>query len=247
MLVAYCLFFILIALLCFGIKKAPPAFGIFAFSLLAIWMSAYWAIYGNTLNFSSFWFTFAKFYTILISAIFAQWLKTKDFKPIYGKIIYGALLINILEACIADMTKFSVLNGIAGILLIISQPLPETAKIDSKTKDILYPTSWFWIIGYTLWNFTFLYGQQLINVVPLGLLHLGIPLLMSISKPASYLENRTYALAFTIFLWVFPPSRAYLDWSGSFFQPQVWNILCCSSFIFASLLALSTLKNRYFT
>jgi hypothetical protein len=73
------------------------------------------------------------------------------------------LAVNIFEAVALDICGHGsahALNAGAGLLLIATLPYgPDSTRIhsDGGCCDLHYQTSRAWVIGYTLWNWTFVY------------------------------------------------------------------------------------------
>lgn len=73
------------------------------------------------------------------------------------------LAVNIFEAVAVDLYGHGwahFLNAAAGLLLIATCVYgPDATRIDSANspQDMLYCTSRSWVIGYTIWNWTFVY------------------------------------------------------------------------------------------
>jgi hypothetical protein len=212
---------ILIALYIAVVKSATKV-GLLIFFLLPTIVSIYWGIYGDPLDLSTF--SIAKFYSAFAGTAFLQWLLIAKWKPVYGKVIYWLLAVNILEAVLTDYSNGSKLNALVGILLIISQPSSKTVSIASSGKALLYQTPWLWVISYTIWNFTFVYSISGTAVV-LSALHLGIPLILCFKNNALYLQARAYILSFTALIYCTPFLGKYIRIQEEVFYPNLLPIL----------------------
>ena len=71
------------------------------------------------------------------------------------------LMVNCAEATVKDFQGGFLLNAAAGFLLTITVPGPDTISVDKdgKWRDFLYNIPILWVLGYTIWNFTFVAGS----------------------------------------------------------------------------------------
>jgi hypothetical protein len=118
--------------------------------------------------------------------------------------LFGTALIlaaSIAEAVAQDLYDGSLvhcLNAAAGTLLIVTLPYRWGAvkvRADGRCRDLHFEgMTRVWIVGYSLWNLTFLYlnfpvvvGQQIAT--------LGVALIVGLWDPKRWLQVRTYTLA----------------------------------------------------
>lgn len=86
-------------------------------------------------------------------------------RPGLHRILWVVLVINILMAVLKDGQGANWFNAIAGLIVAITAPQPSqgrwriTATDKSKT-DYLAKASWQWCALYTIWNITFVYGEN---------------------------------------------------------------------------------------
>lgn len=183
---------------------------------VAVWPNT--AVEGTT---EGSWFAWAKLYTILAFSIFLIFVRFKDgfadlkfVKPTVALL----LAVNILEACwrefeIADVNgivdgmyrmggAWNYFNSAAGILNIIAICGWAGVFIGGKHKDMLWPDMLLvWIIGYDLWNFTFVY-----NVLPDQAYYTGAALIIAATVPAfiggrgAWLQHRVYTLTLLVMI-----------------------------------------------
>ena len=116
------------------------------------------------------------------------------------------LALNILEAVAVDLAALRApqgLNAVAGILLVVTLPRePRVTRMGEagRFKDLHYQgLSRGWIIGFTLWNWTFLY----LNYPMLAGHHiavLGTALAVGLVDPARWLWARMFTLATDLLL-----------------------------------------------
>lgn len=179
------------------------------------------------------WFHWAKLYSVLAGCLgfmairFSDKVRSMKFALLFPPFILG---FNILEAVLREFQLYGVqgimdemfivsgpwniLNGLAGIMSIITLSGWVGIIISKdKQKDMIWPDQlWFWIIGYDLWNFAYVY-----NCVPEHSFYAGAALLISCTIPAffikkgAWLQHRAHTLGFwMIFAMTYP---AFMDTS----------------------------------
>jgi len=76
-------------------------------------------------------------------------------------ILWAFFAVNILEAVTEGFLVGNIINYICcipGILLFLTLPPPKEINVDTQPiRDLLWNTPMMWIIGYSLWNWTFVY------------------------------------------------------------------------------------------
>ena len=128
------------------------------------------------------------------------------------------LALNILEAVYKDVEVFrtyktleidaagvavlggpwNIMNAIAGVLCILT--LSGFAKIEiskDKSRDMIWPDmTWMYIVGYTLWNFAYVY-----NCISTRVMYAGFAILISaivaeyVFKRGAWLQHRAQTLS----------------------------------------------------
>ncbi len=130
------------------------------FLLLPLVFTPYWTRVNELGLFS--WF---KFYTVFFcvcwgTALRFTWLGNRAWAR---QSIPLLLAVNILEAVVLDLVGHGcahALNAVSGLLLIATLPYGQNfTRIDSANcyRDLHYGIGQRWVIGYTLWNWTFVY------------------------------------------------------------------------------------------
>jgi Family of unknown function (DUF5692) len=130
------------------------------FLLMPLVLTPYW-IRVNDLGLFS-WF---KFYTVFFCVCWGTALRlTSLANRAWARSTIPLLLAaNILEAVVLDLFRHGsahTLNAAAGLVLIATLPYgPDSTWIHSASDrcDLHYRTSKRWVIGYALWNWTFVY------------------------------------------------------------------------------------------
>lgn len=185
-------------------KNKIIAFAIFAFLpiiLTPLWISI----------FSGGVFVWLKIYSLIIGAL---WILLLRFTKLRKKrwafwVMWGLLIINILEATITDSLTIHLanyLNVLAGLLLILTlDPLTKICIKKKEFNDLLWPSlSFKWIIGYSIWNITFVY----LNFPETTFRHvvlLAIPLIIAYYFKGAWIQTRAFTLAiYFMFAFSFP-------------------------------------------
>ena len=144
-------------------------------------------------------FLFLKMYSLAFTLSILLWWKSyPQFKPkVFSKIIYLFLALNILEATVVDFLTENYINGLNGLVLMITSPSVSTYKVttydEGKSQHIEGGFSIIWILFYTIWNFIFVYNQftTFFNHIPLLLAPLLVALFYGKGK---WLECRVVSL-----------------------------------------------------
>jgi len=118
-------------------------------------------------------------------------------------LLWLILALNILEAVVDSFVRgepFMYLNAVAGIILIISIP-KMNILVDNRDqkRDFLWMMPLGWIIGYTLWNWTFVY----LGWTDLSVRHIPIllaPLAFEFIKPGIWFQTRAFTLGIYVIL-----------------------------------------------
>ena len=118
----------------------------------------------------------------------AKWLKHT---------IYLVFALNIAEAVIVDFLQNSMINyinAITGIILILTLTSATSLHVTKKNGLLWDGMTFFWIIGYTLWNMGFVY----LNYPGLFAIHttiLIVALYYGFYYPGTWLQARAFTLA----------------------------------------------------
>lgn len=94
---------------------------------------------------------------------------------------------------------WNILNGIAGILCIVTLTGFVGIRVSkSKSKDMIWPDmTWMYIVGYTIWNFAYVY-----NCISTRSLYAGVTILLAafiaeiFFKRGAWLQHRAQILSF---------------------------------------------------
>lgn len=177
---------------------------------------------------NSTWFAWVKTYSALAGVIgfmifrYVKVLQDKKLMILFPSFI---LIVNIVEAIVREFQIYgysesqliadglqagpwNILNGIAGIFLIISMSGFLGVKIaKTKSKDMIWADQlWFWIIAYDVWNIAFCY-----NTISPRAMYTGVLLIVACTlvelfiKQGAWLQHRAATLAlFGMFSLTFP-------------------------------------------
>lgn len=155
-------------------------------------------------------------------------------------LLWLVLVLNILEAVANEIETGQVLtylNAAVGLLLILTIPKMHMKVDKSKTRDFLWLIPLGWIIGYTIWNWTFAYlgwHETCIRQIPVLL----VPLLMEFWKPGIWFQIRAFTLGiYLIIRFIHEPIFKALD-VPNFYHPLAAEILVGMGLLWMSLYAL---------
>ena len=166
------------------------------FLLAPLLLTPYW-VQVNELGLFS-WF---KFYTVFFCVCWGTALRfTSLGNRVWTRSTIPLLLaMNILEAVVLDLIGHGsahALNAAAGLLLIATMPYGKnSARIGSANcyHDLLYGIDQRWVIGYTIWNWTFVY----LNYPSLTGHHtavLAAGLIVAMNNPSRWSQTRASTL-----------------------------------------------------
>jgi hypothetical protein len=153
------------------------------------------------------------------------------------------LAVNIFEAVVLDLVgngSAHALNAAAGLLLIATLPYgPDSTWIHSASgcTDLHYKTSRRWVIGYTLWNWTFVY----LNYPALVGHHtavLAAGLIVAMIDPLRWGQTRASTLGFSLLCTAtfYNDMIAWMD-TSTWFDEQVAIAVAGFSAMFMTLCA----------
>lgn len=152
-----------------------------------------------------YWFKWIKLYYAILSCIWLIIIKNTKLKYYrFSKLIIVLFpAITILEATLQSFSMSgvpNVFNGIAGIFSILTlfYGWEEIFFDNSSKRDLIGPKmTTHWIVGYAIWNFTFVY----INFP--GSASAQLMVILSFTLPALFIKKGTWfqAHAFTLTTW----------------------------------------------
>lgn len=205
------------------------------------------------------WFFWAKVYSVLALCILFLILKVSK-QP--QKLEWALLLIpifltvNILEAVVREFQVYGVneiqygihvmggnwniVNGIAGILNIIAISGWAGIKIDkNQNNDVVWPDQrWFWIIGYTVWNFAYIYNCISVSAFYTAGALLAAALIANFYAKHAWLQHRVYTLAFLLLLSMCVPDFFEREpfTANASYDPNAFMFVSCLSLLVNLLL-----------
>ena len=162
-------------------------FGIFPLLTIHIWGPRW----------GSDWFVHAKLFSVWLASIWKWAIRfTKLSEKTWAlMVVQFLLMLNCAEASVKDFQMGNYLNAAAGFLLVLTVPGPKTISVDKegKWRDFFYDIPFLWVLGYTIWNFTFVAGS-----FP-HMYRMHIPILLAALIPG-YFNNRMWnqARGFTL-------------------------------------------------
>jgi hypothetical protein len=194
-------------------------------------------------------FLWIKTYSIMFCVSWGSWLRftSGGDKALLRRTIAWLLAANILEALVLDILGTGIahnLNALAGILLLATMPRSTmSTRIDraSRHQDIRYDVSLAWIVGYTLWNWVFVY----LNYPALAGHHIAVlsaALILACIDPQRWLQTRAATLGLNLLFMAtsYPGTIAVSDATG-WFDERTAIIAASLSFAWLVIHALSKL------
>ncbi|MBI5140003.1 MAG: hypothetical protein HZA94_00960 [Candidatus Vogelbacteria bacterium] len=142
------------------IFRRCPKLTLVTFTVIPILLIPYWESSG-VLG----WFPWVKGFSVMAGIVLIVLFRVTSLgRTSFGRwAIYLFLVANILEAVIKDISAGNIanyLNAVAGLLVILTLNRVDTIHLgtDGKYKDVHWDgMSLAWIIGYTIWNWVFIY------------------------------------------------------------------------------------------
>ncbi len=222
--------FAIIALNDFSRKNLKT--GIFTFVIVPILLLVFvWPKTSPGTNVMS-WFFIAKLLAILAFAwiIMAMRYSTKIQNISWFKYLVPLLLvINMIEAILKEFEvatytpgvheglyyiggNWNIINGVAGIInILLICGFTGIYISKDKTKTMVWPdmTIW-WIIGYDLWNFTYLYNCIGDRSFYVGGILVAATYAAHVSRKGAWMQHRVYTLAINMMI-VFTIPTVFVD------------------------------------
>lgn len=158
------------------------------------------------------WFQWVKLFSVLFCVVWGTVLRFTSMESLrWARSTIPLLLAaNIVEAAINDCLAGDpahLLNAAAGLTLIATIPFGATRTwVSGANCDLLTVTSRTWIVGYTIWNGTFVY----LNYPELAGHHvavLGATLVVGMFAPHRWTQARAHTLGLHLML----SASAYRD------------------------------------
>lgn len=218
------------------------------FLVLPILLTPYW-IRTNELGV----FPWFKFYTVFFCVCWGTLLRFSVLGDCsWARSTISLLLaVNILEAVVLDLVgdgPAHALNAATGLLLIATLPYGKnSARIDSanRYRDMLYGTSLRWVIGYTLWNWTFVY----LNYPSLTGHHtavLAAGLIVTLHDPGRWAQTRASTLGVNLLgsATFFNPMIAWMD-TSSWFDEHLGVVSACIGLAFMTTFAVLLCRFKF--
>ncbi|MGE3278294.1 MAG: DUF5692 family protein [Candidatus Altimarinota bacterium] len=171
------------------------------------------------------WFSWLKVLSIAIGIIVLSLFRTTKLGNTKWCrwIVYVFLVVNILEAVLKDIQAGDLanyLNAAAGILLVVTLNKVGTIHIDKKYKDLYWDSMTFpWIIGYTIWNWVFVYLNFGLESSIQHIAVLGSALVIAFLKKERWLQARVFTLGTYFILIHSYPHFASQFSPSAYFEP----------------------------
>ena len=217
---------IIVSLITHQISRSPLIVALIFFLVFPIGLSIYWTVAGI----DAYLFQYAKVYSVSLGALLVTALRYKNWINFSWLRLLGYLLliINILEAMLTEAAGGGIINVIAGSLLILCQAFPNQIFIDpeDKSRHLRYALGTGWIIAYTIWDFTFVYGLTAPNgftgeSAAFAICHLAVPLLLMGQSGNLYMQARVYSLSLFMMVRISWPYEPFVFLVPDWYHPAV--------------------------
>ena len=237
----------LLTLVTFLLAKAPAGWNVVFFTAVSILIPSY--LVATSFQTLEGFFGPIKFLTLCVTVLLIAGLRFWGWrrKPLARTLFYLIVVVNIAEAVGFETLDLAlggperkmggnVLNVLAGIILVLTQALPRKVSVsDSPDRGLRYDLGVFWILAYTLWDFTFLYGtnppdRPTGEWTGLAVIHLSAPLFLMGRDGALYAQMRVYSLWIVAGLALIVPFEPWL-----YRTPEWHNRSLSDALAFASL------------
>ena len=231
------------------IRRSPFWVSLLVFAVLPVALAAAWP----SLGLGPTGFEYVKVFSVAFGSLFISALR---FLPGWiGRsglrwVAFFILFVNILEAMVTETFSSTYINAAAGGLLLLSQALPRLMQVDEAGphRDLRYDLGWDWVIGYTLWNFTFVYGtnppgEPTGEWAAFALIHLSVPLFLMAGNAEKYIQYRAYSLTLMMMVGVTFPYEPYLYLVGEWHNATVAQTLRIVSFAWAAFVLVRSFRN----
>jgi len=195
-------------------------------------------------------FLWIKTYSIMFCVSWGTWLRFTNAgdKSFFRRTIVWLLAANIIEALVLDILGTGIahnLNALAGILLLATMPWSaKRTRIDraSRDQDIRHDLPLAWIVGYTLWNWVFVY----LNYPALAGHHIAVlsaALILACIDPQRWLQTRAATLGLNLLFMAtsYQGTLAVSDATG-WFDERIAIIAASLSFAWLVIHALTQLE-----
>ncbi len=166
--------------------------------------------------------------------------------PLSRRVIYLFLVLNIVEAVAlgaASGDAASLVNAGTGVLLILGiAPASTVAITRDRMRDLLWPQTRLWIVGYTLWNWALVAMEKYAHIGMHSAI-LVVALVVGLRHPALWFQTRAYTLGlFLMLLFTWKPGFEPLRPSEP--GPAVLSLLAVGAGLFCAVAHLVRSKAR---
>lgn len=180
-------------------------------------------------------FTWVKTYTLVISLFIIILMReaSERSKKRFKLIIYFIFILNIAEPVLFDVTSRLWANALVGLSLIATLSKASSINVEEYKgrRHVSYDLPWCWIIAYSLWNITFIYGHYSLHYFD----HLAVllaPILIAQNKGVKQLwfETRAITLTLHVITIIFTIDFFKLPWiPPAPTQPLVYDVMLALS------------------
>ncbi len=178
------------------------------------------------------WFNLAKSLSIVFAGVHVTLMRVGLRQRPVTALFALLFLLNIVEVSVQDLSSGHWLNGIAAVLVMAMLPSLGRVSIDDD-DEMVYPTSWSFIIAYSVWNLCFSFSYESVrgyrgDYVFIAAVFLLLPLIVALRRGAHrYTQARAYSLTFGITMIEATSLRVPEAWpftEGMLYSPVAYQI-----------------------
>ncbi|MGZ5051722.1 MAG: DUF5692 family protein [Methylobacter sp.] len=220
------LFFFL--LLCFRVLAVPAlCFLFFSVALSVLTVNA------GLLNMQ--FFTWIKTYTLVISLfiVIATPRVSGKCQDYFKRLIHFILILNIAEAAIFDAIGMLWINACVGLSLIATLNKISAISVEEHQgrRYVAFDLPWCWIVAYTVWDITFVYGHYPTHYFDhLAVLLAPVAIALIQGKRQTWFEARAITLTLYVITIIYTLDFFQLPWiPAAPVQPVIYQAMLALS------------------
>nr|WP_244327598.1 DUF5692 family protein [Roseibium sp. RKSG952] len=160
------------------------------------------------------WFSWAKVYSVVFAAVIVCLLKfsSERYHPLLRVLCVAVLALNIFEALAYEITEtYGWINPLAGLLLLLAIPGSRAISFGPGNKFVKYKMPWSLIVGYSIWDMTYIYTVTQGDSAIFGAIHLGLALLFTWRYKDIYFEVRVFTLSVIMILRMYSDNLSFYE------------------------------------
>lgn len=202
-----------------ALRRLPAWVGLLVFVAVPLGSTPIWIVQGATA------FVYVKVYSVCLAAIYIHAMRRGEAleRPGWRWAGFALLWLNIAEAAVTAQYNGQPAVAAAGALLLFTQATPHLIRLDASSghREVHYALGTGWVIAYSVWNFAFVYPYQDGLTSAFGLVHVGVPLLLSLGCPERWVQARTVALALCMIVLTWAPAPPFVADGRPLYDPAI--------------------------